>query len=107
MGLDRYVAVRNNIRSDAYMKNMEAPPMTIAEIPRTLAPALTETSIVSRVGLLTVEDVAEFLQVKPARVYEAVKQRRLRALRVGRLLRFRTQDLEAFLERSATREGTR
>jgi excisionase family DNA binding protein len=81
--------------------------MAIAEIPSQLSPAPTETAMVARVRLLTVEDVAEFLQVKPARVYEAVKQRRLRALRVGRLLRFRTQDVEAFLDRSATREGMR
>ena len=53
--------------------------------------------------LLTVAQVAERLQVKPARVYEAVKDRRLRAVKVGRLLRFRPQDLEAFLERHTTR----
>jgi excisionase family DNA binding protein len=52
--------------------------------------------------LLTVEDVAAFLHVKPARVYEAVRQRRLRALRVGRLLRFRANDLENFLDRNAS-----
>jgi excisionase family DNA binding protein len=45
-------------------------------------------------------DVSSFLQVKLPRVYELVRARRLRALRIGRQLRFRTEDLEAFLERS-------
>jgi excisionase family DNA binding protein len=52
--------------------------------------------------LLTPTDVASFLQVKLPRVYELVRARRLRALRIGRQLRFRPEDLEAFLERSTT-----
>lgn len=52
--------------------------------------------------LLTPPEVASFLRVKLPRVYELVKGRRLRAFRVGRQLRFRPEDLEAFLERSAT-----
>ncbi len=49
--------------------------------------------------LLTVQEVAAYLQVKAARVYEAVKERRLRAVKVGRLLRFRPRDVETFLDR--------
>ena len=49
--------------------------------------------------LLTPQQLADILQVKLPRVYEAVKDRRLRAVKVGRLLRFRPQDLQAFLDR--------
>ncbi len=52
--------------------------------------------------LLTPLEVASFLQVKLPRVYELVRARRLRAYRIGRQLRFRIEDLEALLERSAT-----
>jgi len=52
--------------------------------------------------LLTVEEVAAFLNVKIARVYEAVRDRRLRARRVGRLLRFSRRDVEEFLDRGTT-----
>ncbi len=52
--------------------------------------------------LLTPPEVASFLQVKLPRVYELVRARRIRAFRIGRQLRFRPEDLEAFLERSAT-----
>ncbi len=52
--------------------------------------------------LLTPPQVSNFLQVKLPRIYELVKGRRMRAVRVGRQLRFRMQDVEAFLERSTT-----
>ncbi len=52
--------------------------------------------------LLTPPQVSEFLQVKIPRVYELVAAKRLRAVRVGRQLRFRLQDIETFLERSTT-----
>lgn len=52
--------------------------------------------------LLTPVQVSEFLQVKVPRVYELVAARRLRAVRVGRQLRFRPRDIETFLERSTT-----
>ncbi len=52
--------------------------------------------------LLTPTEVASFLQVKLPRVYELVKAKRLRAVKIGRQLRFRPRDLEAFLERNAT-----
>ena len=50
------------------------------------------------IALLTPPEVADLLRVKLPRVYEAVKDRRLRAIKVGRLLRFRSQDVNAFLE---------
>ena len=50
--------------------------------------------------LLTPPQLCEFLQIKLDRLYELVWTRRLRAVRVGRQLRFRPRDIEAFLERS-------
>ncbi len=52
--------------------------------------------------LLTPPQLCEFLQVKLDRLYELVWAKRLRAVRVGRQLRFRPQDVETFLERSTT-----
>jgi len=57
------------------------------------------------VTLMTPAEVAGMLRVKLPRIYEAVKTRRLRAVRIGRLLRFRLRDVELFLERYTT--GTR
>ena len=57
------------------------------------------TTSLSDPPLMTVADVARYLQVKPERVYEAVRDRRLRAVRIGRLLRFRSEDIDTFLER--------
>jgi len=52
--------------------------------------------------LLTPVQVADFLQVKLRRVYDLVGARRLRAVRVGQQLRFRPQDVEAYVERNVT-----
>jgi len=52
--------------------------------------------------LLTPVRVADFLQVKLRRVYDLVKARRLRAIRVGQQLRFRLRDVDAFVKRNAT-----
>ena len=52
--------------------------------------------------LLTPDEVARFLQVKIPRVYELVKHRRLRAIRVGRLLRISQTALDEFLEKNVT-----
>jgi excisionase family DNA binding protein len=60
------------------------------------------TVVNSPFALLTPTEVAAILSVKLPRVYEAVKARRLRAVRVGRLLRFRLPDIELFLERYTT-----
>jgi len=61
-----------------------------------------EDSVKGQRKLLTPSEVADFLQLKLPRVYEMVRTRRIRAFRLGRQLRFRLEDLEAFLERSAT-----
>lgn len=49
--------------------------------------------------LLTLEQVATLLGVRPRRVYELVWHRGLPAVRIGRRLRFRPEDLRAWLER--------
>jgi excisionase family DNA binding protein len=70
------------------------------EIPRAL-PLIDQNAPVLQ-HLLTPPQVANLLQVKLQRIYELVKTRRMRAVRVGRQLRFRMQDVEAFVERSTT-----
>ena len=53
--------------------------------------------------LLTPAQVAERLQVTERTVYEWLRDGRLVGLKLGRLWRIRSEDLEAFLERSRTR----
>jgi excisionase family DNA binding protein len=48
--------------------------------------------------LLTAQEVARELRVHVDRVYEAVRGGRLQAHRVGRRLRFRREQVDAFLE---------
>ncbi len=50
-------------------------------------------------ALLTPNEVAEILRVKPARVLEAARDGRLRAVKWGKFVRFRRQDVETFIER--------
>lgn len=50
-------------------------------------------------ALLTPDEVAEILRVKPARVLEAARDGRLRAVKWGKFVRFRRQDVDKFVER--------
>ncbi len=53
--------------------------------------------------LLTPQKVAEILKIKPARVYEAVRDGRLSAVRItGKLIRFRPRDVERFIAECLT-----
>ncbi len=53
--------------------------------------------------LLTPQKVAEILKIKPARVYEAVRDGRLPAVRItGKLIRFRPEDVECFIQQCRT-----
>jgi excisionase family DNA binding protein len=52
--------------------------------------------------LLSLAEVANYLVVPVEVVEELVAARSLRALRIGRELRVRPEELEAFLQRSAT-----
>jgi len=52
-------------------------------------------------ALLTVHDVAEFLRVPASWVYERTRRHgrdRLPHVKIGKYLRFRLSDLEAYLE---------
>ena len=56
--------------------------------------------------LLSVKEAADFLQVKPNRVYEISHwkgENGLRCVRIGRQIRFRMEDIEAYLERQYRR----
>jgi excisionase family DNA binding protein len=60
--------------------------------------------------LLTVAQVAEFLAVRTSTVYHWAYERRIRTVKLGRSLRFRQSDIEAFIksgERPALRNGPR
>jgi excisionase family DNA binding protein len=72
---------------------MPSTPLEQENLPRTGSPSRR---------LLTPDEVARFLQVKIPRVYELVKHRRLRAIRVGRLLRISQTALDEFLEQNVT-----
>ena len=49
--------------------------------------------------LLTAEDLAEALRISRYRAYELLRDGELPAVRVGRLVRVREDDLAAFIER--------
>ena len=49
--------------------------------------------------LLTIKDVAEFLQCSTRKVQRMIKDGELEAIRVGRLVRVRPEALIVFLER--------
>lgn len=50
--------------------------------------------------LMTVADVARLLQVKPRWVYERYEQGLLPGAKIGRYLRFRTQDIDRYVRES-------
>lgn len=54
--------------------------------------------------LKDVSAAAAYYDVSPAAIYRWVEEGRLRAVRAGRLLRFRQEDLDAFLEEGQTPE---
>jgi excisionase family DNA binding protein len=49
-------------------------------------------------ALLTVKNMSAWFQVKPATVYGWVAEGKIPALRLGGLIRFRRDDIEAWLE---------
>ena len=55
----------------------------------------------SRTALLTVNEAAAYLASSRWTVYRLVRRGELRALRVGDRLRFRLEELDAYLERGA------
>lgn len=53
-------------------------------------------------SLLTTRDTAQYLAVKLPRIYDLVRSGKLRAVRVGRQLRFKRQDIDDFVNRNGT-----
>ncbi len=49
-------------------------------------------------GLLTVKEASTMLGVPARRVYELAGRRELRAARIGRSVRFRRRDIDAYIE---------
>ena len=47
---------------------------------------------------MTVQEVAQYLRVKPLAVYRKVKRREIPFLRAGRLIRFRQEEIEQWLK---------
>ena len=65
-----------------------------------LSPRQNETENRIKVKMLTVAKIAVRLKVEHKTVRNLIKSGRLRAVRLGRLLRIREADYEAFLEAS-------
>ncbi len=55
-------------------------------------------------SLMTVEQVAKFLNVAPLTVYRLLQAGKLRGSKVGRVWRIRRSDVEVFLDRSRATE---
>ena len=56
--------------------------------------------------LLTLEDACERLQVSEATIRRLVKDGELRVVRIGRAIRVRPEDLDAFIDGRPTQTGT-
>jgi PTS system nitrogen regulatory IIA component len=53
---------------------------------------------------MTVEEVAEYLRVKPSTVYDWAKRGKIPAVKIGRLWRFESEGIEAWIK-SGMNEG--
>lgn len=51
--------------------------------------------------VLTVEDAARILHLHPFTVLKLIKNKKLRAVKIGRVYRIRESELEAFLDRNS------
>ena len=56
--------------------------------------------------LWTVEDVARYLRLEPNTVREMARDRKLPAIKVGRVWRFRARDIKAWLEAQSLMQYT-
>jgi len=61
----------------------------------------------SRSDLMTVEQVADYLQLNKLTVYKYIREGRLPAARLGKAYRIRLADVDAFLERQMSRPSVR
>ena len=57
--------------------------------------------------LMTVEDVAEYLRVKPSTVYEWAGNGKLPAVKVGRLWRFHRGQIEAWIQKGGVQSSNK
>jgi excisionase family DNA binding protein len=86
----------------------EAMTEVIGELVLLLARLLVQTTVMSASPqtvnpealdrLLTVDEVSGILSLRPARVYELIRMRRLPGLHVGKHVRVRSGDLQAWIE---------
>ena len=53
-------------------------------------------------GLLTSQQAADFLGIKLSTVYQMSMRRQIPIVKIGRLNRFRRQDLDAFVNKNLT-----
>jgi excisionase family DNA binding protein len=65
------------------------------------SPIRNPQSAIRNSDILTIEQVAEYLQLHPQVVYRHVRAGTLPASRIGRTIRFKKSVLDAFLERDA------
>ncbi len=66
------------------------------------APAALDHANMSELHLVTVDDLCRLWHVKKSWVYDAVKRGVLPAVRLGKQLRFRPIEIEAFLRQSSS-----
>lgn len=50
------------------------------------------------IALMTVSDVAEILAVSKSMVYKLVEEREIPFVKIGKILRFKREDVEAWIE---------
>jgi len=51
-------------------------------------------------AILTIEDIAEILKVHRTSIAKQVREKKIKAVRIGKFYRIREKDFEAFLEES-------
>lgn len=56
----------------------------------------------NRESMLTIKEVAQYLHVVPLTIYRMIDRGDLPAAKVGKVWRIRQQDVEAYLDRSAS-----
>ena len=67
---------------------------------------MTMTTPEAEEVLLTVEEVAPLLKVRPAWLYRAVRRGEFPYVKVGRYVRFRRADVEEWIKAGGHREDT-
>jgi len=65
-----------------------------------------ETAVAGLPTLVTVSEVAEYLQMSETTVYRLISEEGLPAIKVGRNYRVRADELREWLERRAEREAS-